>query len=376
MQWCRESSPSSFQYQDYAAQAATFGKDYAKLSNCTHDGAGAGADPDPAAVMKCLRALPAKEAFALGEQASGSAAEGILDRILEGGRVEDALAMEWSPVVDGELSASSPLDAAMAAGAGAVQLPAQPLQLFEAGAFRSVPLLVGTNQDEAATFIYAGLPKKVPELLFEPLMKVIFGKTDGPKVVAFYAALAKADDWTDMRDSFSQVLTDYWFKCGSAHVAGLMADKQAAVHAAHSTYMYRFAHLSSFAPVFAADGLPKVCESRVCHGTELPYVFHSSLPGNYSFNESELGLSRAMVAYWTQFARAGNPNAPAGNRSNDDGSSSSYRGNSTVDWPSFSTAARRNLRLAIPIVAESTTDGSGAPPQEVCAFFDSIGYNH
>ena len=43
-----------------------------------------------------------------------------------------------------------------------------------------IQVLLGTNQDEAATFVYDGVPR-LPEALFRPLMGAIFGK-DGPKV--------------------------------------------------------------------------------------------------------------------------------------------------------------------------------------------------
>jgi hypothetical protein len=35
---------------------------------------------------------------------------------------------------------------------------------------RSSPILAGTNQDEAATFVYAGLNEKVPEVAFDPVV--------------------------------------------------------------------------------------------------------------------------------------------------------------------------------------------------------------
>ena len=130
----------------------------------------------------------------------------IVDRILEGGRVEDAFAMQWSPVVDGD------------------ELSDQPLKLMAKGTWNQVPLLIGTVQDEGATFIYAGVTTWLPEALHPLIMDAIFF-SDGPKVVDFYNPVAAA--WRDARDSLSYVLTDYWFKCSSARMAAL-ADAQAA----------------------------------------------------------------------------------------------------------------------------------------------------
>eukprot|EP00729_Bicosta_minor_P009584 gene9584-3143_t len=344
-----ESSPSAFQYQDYVAQKLTYGDKFVSYANCSVDPASSKKN-DPAAVMRCLRAMPAKEAFDVGEKAASDATAGLFDRILEGGRLEDALAMEWAPVVDFDLAGNKKDD---------LQMPA--------GKFHKVPLLVGTNQDEAATFIYAGLNKKVPEAVFGPLMKVIFGEADGEKVVKFYSKMEP--QWNDMRDSFSQVLTDYWFKCSSAKVAGLLAK------AGVETYMYRFSHLSSFHQVYAGF-LPDICQSRVCHGTEMAFVFHATLPNNVTFTEPELAMSKQMARYWTNFIGTGNPNTPLGAGIEVVGSAAAAE-SVGVQWPQFNVSTRVNIRLDLPIVVESTKDGSAAPPAGVCNFFDSeVGYNH
>eukprot|EP00662_Eupelagonemidae_sp_cell21_P008843 gene8844-37376_t len=179
-----ESNVAGFQYQLAAAQRATFGREFSRLANCSlHDAA-------------CLAALPVERAVAMGERASGAVGVNIIDRILEGGRVEDAFAMQWAPVVDGK------------------EIPAQPLEMFERGQFATVPLLMGTNQDEGATFIYAGVKERLPELLFPGLMAAIFG-SDSKAVVEFYRNASAG--WHDARDGLSYVLTDFWFKCSGEH---------------------------------------------------------------------------------------------------------------------------------------------------------------
>ena len=105
-----ESNVAGFQYQAWDAQEATFGQAFKKASNCTIKG-------NATAVLACLRALPAKLAIRIGENVAGKAGPAIIDRILEGGRPEDALAMQWAPVVDG------------------VEIPDQPIKMWEAGDF-------------------------------------------------------------------------------------------------------------------------------------------------------------------------------------------------------------------------------------------------
>lgn len=50
------------------------------------------------------------------------------------------------------------------------------------------------------------------------------------------------------------------------------------------------------------------CEGRVCHGSELVYVFHSEWAGNYTFTHDEQVLSGLIMDFWTNFAKSGNPN--------------------------------------------------------------------
>ena len=64
-------------------------------------------------------------------------------------------------------------------------------ELFARGEWNHVPLLIGTVQDEGATFIYAGVTTWLPEALHPLIMDAIFFD-DGPKVVDFYKPVAAA----------------------------------------------------------------------------------------------------------------------------------------------------------------------------------------
>ena len=183
-------------------------------------------------------------------------------------------------------------------------------------------------------------------------------------MVEFYANLER--NWTDARDSLSEVLTDYWFKCASGRIAGAVAA------GGSEAYVYRYDHLDSFSAIFATvGGLPEICITRVCHATELPFSFHN-VALNYTFTPAEVVLSDAMVGYWTAFARTGDPNPKR-----DPASASSIP--PSPKWPAFERSRRENLRLAIPISVESTKglQPGGLDTPGVCEFFDNVvGYNH
>lgn len=331
-----ESNVAAFHYQTAEHQQLSFGSKFAKLAACAS-----------VKNLTCLQGLSARAAIQFGEKATGDVTTNIVERILEGGDVEDAFAMQWSPVID-KLGAD---------------LPGQPLALVGDGKGARVPLLLGTNQDEAATFVFAGVSVKLPELLFKPTMDAIFG----PKAALvndFYSAAAKS--WHDTRDSLSYVLTDYWFKCSAHHIAAAYAA------AGLQTFVYRFQHLVSFAALFPTYGLPTVCETRTCHAAEVPFVFGNT--ANYSFAASEIPLSDTMIAYWTNFARTGNVNV-AGSTNADA---------TTMYWPAFNRSARLNMRLAVATdlytqgIESTITSQPGTAPNTsgVCEFFDQqVGYN-
>ena len=108
-----------------------------------------------------------------------------------------------------------------------------------------------------------------------------------------------------------------------------------------------------------------MCEQRTCHASEIPFVFSNY--ANYSsiVRPDERAMSDALGAYWTAFIRRGDPNAGAAA--------------GAVAWPRYNASQRLNLRVAAPTMAVESTE-SGQPgalaTPGVCAFFDSVGYDH
>jgi carboxylesterase type B len=143
--------------------------------------------------------------------------------------------------------------------------------------------------------------------------------------------------------------------------------------------MYRWDHVASFAHIFSNFGLPKVCDTRVCHATEIPFVYHNSL--NYTLLPNETVLSDAMIKYWTNFAKTGSPNSP-------NSGDVAVISKEEVLWPKYGVPnphpgplqnnTRVNMRLAIPISIESSDhfQKGGYDTPGVCAMFDLIGYDH
>jgi carboxylesterase type B len=91
----------------------------------------------------------------------------------------------------------------------------------------------------------------------------------------------------------------------------------------------------------------------VCHGIELPFVFHSVKPF-YNFSAGEDDLSKRMVTYWTNFAKTANPNSPVSVQ---------------PTWPLYSQAVDQSMELTVPPTVQSGLRAS------YCNFWDSLGYS-
>ena len=52
------------------------------------------------------------------------------------------------------------------------------------------------------------------------------------------------------------------------------------------------------------------CEGRVCHESEVVYLFHSEWAENVTFTPAEEVLSEQIMDFWTNFIETDNPQRP------------------------------------------------------------------
>jgi para-nitrobenzyl esterase len=195
------------------------------------------------------------------------------DQLLQTAAKDDRIDLE--PVVDGWF------------------FPEQPATAFASGKQTKIPVIVGSNNNEISIFA-------------SPL---VGGKSNRPKTVGDYRqwlhrefdsladkvfAQYPANSDKDVPGAFRAMDTDFDFGFG----ARLLAIEMARLH--QPAYLYHFTYVGAgeFASLGAFHGEESMFLSRKYWTTWIHRPYDET-------------LSNAIIGYWVQFAKTGNPNQPA-----------------------------------------------------------------
>jgi para-nitrobenzyl esterase len=189
-------------------------------------------------------------------------------------------------------------------------LKENPASLFSKGLQQSRPFLAGTNTDEGTMFSWGAGKKTVDEYRADFENKYIDFADD---ILAIYSVVSK----DQVKKAVIQSITDVWFAQPTRWMVRNMSEIN------KDAYLYHFAHQSMGWPAGGSS-----------HAAEMPFVF-GTLDSN-KHTSSFKKLSKAMITYWTQFAKTGNPN--------DEG---------TPNWPRYEQATDLNIRLDTDITVEA-----------------------
>jgi len=186
-----------------------------------------------------------------------------------------------------------------------------PINVWAKGKQLNAPMIVGYNHDEATFFMArdGDIPKTADE--FQASVRKRYADAAG-QLLALYPV--KTDD--DVYWSEISVRTER----GMGLNARLQLRGMSTVPA--KAYEYHFSHL----PEVVAD--PK---RGVSHASELVYVF-GTIPANADAGSRQ--MSEAIMNYWTQFAKTGDPNQAG-----------------LPQWPRFQKGNEAYLELKNPIHA-------------------------
>ena len=205
-------------------------------------------------------------------------------------------------------------------------LPASPIVAFAQGRFNKVPVLNGTNHDEATGPIAMGLdpssdPMDVNGYLrespidnadFQAIVQSLFGNGALSTIVLNYVGSGAQS----LASILSKVLTDSGFSCTAR-----LADHALAHHV--PVYAYEFNDEQSFTYLVPPSSL--FPSYGATHFNEVAYIFsnvQSVFPSlnaiEPKFTPAQRALSTYMRQAWANFARTGNPN-----------------GRGVANWPSY-----------------------------------------
>ena len=181
----------------------------------------------------------------------------------------DSLGVAFDPVVDGWV------------------LPDQPAARAARGQLLRIPVIVGSNADEASSLVPPRFPPSVD------VLRRIHAREFGAQADSALA-LYPAND-ASARQALVALQTDAWLGEPARATATLVAATGAPV------YLYRLARGAATGDRSAAFG--------AFHGAELPLVFGAN-PERWPYVDAESALGRLVRDYWVAFASAGDPNQP------------------------------------------------------------------
>ncbi len=184
------------------------------------------------------------------------------------------------------------------------------LDLFAEGKQHDIPLMVGTNADEGTIFL-GSYPYETVEA-YRKGMEEKFD-TNADAILALYPVASDKD----IPGAINLLITDGWFLRGATEMLRGMAK------ASSPAYQYVFTQENSFHP-----------EKGAFHSAEMCYVFNTLHPEAERSDNPK--LAKAMIEYWAQFAKTGNPN-----------------GAGLPVWPEYKIDSARYLELGEEIKAGS-----------------------
>ena len=200
-------------------------------------------------------------------------------------------------------------------------LPSWPYAVFAKGRQNDVPILIGSNAEEARSLV-----DKLGALKAASYDEDI-RKTWGPLPPALYAGYPHATDAQaqDARVHFERDLRFGWDIWAWARLQ--------ATSGRNRVFYYRFDQ----APPFPKDSV--YAGWGPSHFAELWYVFDHLDQSPWAWTPADRRLADAMAAYWTNFAKSGDPNGPG-----------------LPAWPDFTAASGRVLQLGDPIAIDGVRD--------------------
>ncbi|KAK6442805.1 hypothetical protein LTR95_000964 [Oleoguttula sp. CCFEE 5521] len=190
-------------------------------------------------------------------------------------------------------------------------IPTFPAETFDVGKSQKVPLLAGFNAAEGVAFLPRIVPH-IPNAQYARSAKTLFGPTT-PVFLSLYPGDTQAQANVSALDLLGDlVIREQTFES---------IDRQANINR-QDVYAYYYTYSSAYSPI-------------AVHTAEIYYVFGNLRPDPLlgltgTPTAADVDFSMTMSAYWTNFAKTGNPNSASA---------------SLPFWPKFSLPSDAFLEL-------------------------------
>jgi len=183
-----------------------------------------------------------------------------------------------------------------------VVLKKSPFDAYRDGSQNDVDLLVGTNADEGELFL---AKKSVTHANYKATLTADFSAP-----IVWLACPGPGNSDADAHAVTAAFEGDMRFRWDMWTWA-----KLAAAHGTKNAYLYQFSHPPPYVAGNRYHGL------GATHGMEMPYVFEHAAAIDGTWTDADRRVSAILAAYWTNFAKTGDPN-----------------GAELPRWPTFKTA--------------------------------------
>ncbi len=196
-------------------------------------------------------------------------------------------------------------------------LPDYPAELLEQSS-KNVPVIIGVNKDEGTLFVGIKEHPTDEAGYLENLEKYYNGRSTE------IAAIYPLDSFSPSGAAMAQIVTDAAMTCPSRDVANIWDATD------HDVYYYQFtqdvsAPLMGILELFFTENAAPL---GTFHAAEIPYVFGLDGVLGEAVTSHQLQTRAAIMQYWGNFARTGNPND-----------------NELSHWPLYTAETQQHLQL-------------------------------
>ncbi|XP_066296114.1 crystal protein-like [Branchiostoma lanceolatum] len=268
------------------AEALQLSKVVAELLNCTTGN------------MTCFRAAEADMVNKAGSESEPAVPTDIIQKYVE-----------WAPHVDG------------------ITVKTQLLQdMFLQGKFQKKPFILGSTTDEAFPIMYSAWRDSMRKSLYKEVMLGVFlGKAE--LVLQEYPP----DSSRDQRPTLSRASTDHYYACPARRVIRAATDFELP-----DVWLYRFDQIMTKANDVAVwSQFDQECYSRVCHGSDVPYLFQTLKLAGLNVTDEEQSTADSMAYYFGNFIHTGDPNN-SGWRVSSQHQVHPQQPGDVINWPKYS----------------------------------------